>query len=476
MKKIFYILLAILFPSIQLFAEEISLSLTDAVDSALANNQKIAQQQEVVFQKEYLNKAAFGNYLPSVNLIAGYTYLNKNPEINMEKMKESIDNVAVQYAEQIASDLGTPLTPQEIDLILAGLGEIPSYNIEIDQQKYKNANLLITQPIFMGGEITAGKRFAKSEFDFAKEELNQTRDQITQQTIERYLSIALLERVLAVRKNVVSGMLKHERDAQKAVDVGLIPPHEIIRAQVAVANAERKLTDTKNKLTLANSALKTLLNLPRYTQFTLSDSLKYYPIDIELTECNKRARSNNSILKLIAQKQIMAEQAFNLERAKFLPKILAVGEYNIIRNNYPMVLPAYSVGLQMEINLFGGLKKYNKLQYARHLRSEVSKAKKYATEEILLLTEKYYNEVSNSQTRYMKLKPTVELAKKNLQINEKRFYEGLGKSIDVIDSRLLYQAAQVEQLLSLFDYYKALSKLYLTIEKSEQILEMFDCG
>ena len=473
-KMLFLVAVILLILPLSLSANGISLSLESAVDSALVNNQKIKQQEEVVLQKEYLNKAAIGTFLPSVDLFAGYTYLSDNPEFDTEKIKESIDDMFGDYGAVMAKQLDlSPWTQQVIhDEIVAGLSTLPAYKLEIDQQTYKNANLVITQPIFLGGEIWAGKKFAQAELGLANETLNKTRNEIINSTTQQYLSVILLEQVVELRKNALAGMKKHESQAERAIEIGAIAPPEIIRAQVAVANAERNLEDAKNELSLATSALRSTLNLPAYTSLRLTDSLYFHEVHINLTEMKELAFAQNSILKEIDHKQKIADQAFAVKRSKFLPQIVAIGEYNLIREDYPIVLPRYSLGVQLELNLFHGMKKVNELKSVKHLSKEVAVAKQYAEDEIMLLTEDLFYKTENSKTRYLKLKSTVELAKKNLDINETRFREGLGKSIDVIDAQLLFQAASIERLLSLYNYYTSLSKLYITTGQPDRVVEI----
>ncbi len=455
-------------------AQEISLSLESAIDSALVNNRKIKQQEEVVLQKEYLNKASISNFFPSIDLFAGYTYLSDNPEFDTEKIKESIDDMFGDYGAVMAKQLGlSPWTQQVIhDEIVAGLSTLPAYKLEIDQQTYKNANLVVTQPIFLGGELWAGKKFAQAELGLANEGLNKTRNEIINSTTQQYLSVILLEQVVELRKKTLAGMKKHESQAERAIKIGVIAPPEIIRAQVAVANAERNLEDAQNELSLATSALRATLNLPAYAHLLLTDSLYFHDVQLNLTEMKELALAGNTILKEIGHKQKIADQAFAVKRAKFLPQIVAIGEYNLIRENYPIVLPRYSLGVQLELNLFHGMKKINELKSMKHLTKEVRVAKQYAEDEIMLLTEELFYKTKNSKTRFLKLKPTVELAKKNLDINETRFREGLGKSIDVIDAQLLFQAASIERLLSLYNYYTSLSQLFIAVGQPSRVIEI----
>lgn len=458
----------------QTIAQVTAYTLEAAVDSALSNNDKIKQYRHKVHQKEELNDAAFGNYLPSVGVVAGYSYFSDNPEVNMSQVKESIDNVAGYYGADIAKALGLSDQTQEAlqKLITGSLNKLPAYNIVIDQQQYPNLNIVALQPLYTGGKIMAGKRFAEAEFELSHIELKTVKDEIIRETVERYLAVALLKRVVSTRKEVVSGMKHHERDAKKAIDVGFIAPHQILRAQVAVANAERDLDDDQNKLSLALLALRTSMALDPEESFEISDSLVYRPVDLSIDGLKDEAQLNNPVFAMIKQKKTMVNQKYALDRSEFLPQIGAFGTYNFFREEYPVIPPRFIVGVQMNINLFHGMQDYHKLQASKYLKKEVNQAEIYAQKQIDLLINKAYRDVINYQTRYEKFAPTEKLAKKNYEINEKRFKEGLAKSTDVIDARLLYEGAQLERLHSLYEYYQALVRLYVATGNPHKIVNL----
>ncbi len=452
----------------------VSISLTSAVDSAMKNNSKIRQYQEAVYEKQMLKKASTGNYLPSIDMVGGYSYFSKNSEINMETVKESVDDVAGKYGAVIAKELGLSDETQEAiyNKIVTGLGKLPAYNIVIDQQNYPNLNIVATQPIFMGGKIRAGRKFATAELDYAGAELQKTENEITKETIERYFGVVLLQQVVKVRKEVVEGMKHHERDAERAIEIGVIPSHELLRAKVAVANAERDMIDDQNKLELARLGLKFSMGLPREVNVDVTDSLIFKLFDGELEQFKRSAEKQQPIFKMIDQKRLMVKQKHTLELSGFLPQIAAWGQYNAFNTNYPVTLPPFMIGVQAHINLFHGMQKFNKLKSTKYLAKQVEMADQYAHEQINLWVDKSWREVVNKRERYLKMQPTVELAKKNLEINEKRFREGLSKSIDVIDAQMLYEGAEVERLKSLYDYYIALSNLYLATGNSQKAVEI----
>jgi outer membrane protein TolC len=222
------IIISILFfSSLSLFSQEttLRLNLEAAVDSALNNNVKIQQYKSALLEKEYLSKAAIGNFFPSIDVMGGYTYFSKNPEINMGQVKESVDDMFGKYGVVIAQELDLSQEDQKViyDKIMGGLGKLPAYNIVVDQQNYPNLNITALQPIFLGGKIIAGKRFAEAEQEYASLDLQQVSNEIIKETIERYFGVVLLNEVVEVRKQVVTGMLKHEKQAKKAIEVGVIP-------------------------------------------------------------------------------------------------------------------------------------------------------------------------------------------------------------------------------------------------------------
>ncbi len=451
-------------------------SLRSAVDSAMNNNSRIRQYRQAVFEKEHMRKASVGNYFPSIDVIGGYTYISENPEVNMTKVKESVDDMFGKYGSFIASELGLSDEAQEViyNRIVSQLGRLPAYNIVIDQQNYPNLNIVATQPIFFGGKIIAGRRFADAERDYAGAELQKVSNEITKETIERYYGVVLLQQVVKVRQEVVAGMKHHERDAKRAIEIGVIPSHELLRAQVAVANAERDLIDDQNKLELAFLGLKSSMGLPEEADLLIQDSLIFTLISAEVESLKKEAFSQQPIFKMIDQKKLMVEQKHALERSEFMPQIAAWGQYNAFGNDYPVTLPPFMVGIQAHMNIFHGVQKVNKLKATRFLAEQVEMADQYAHEQVNLWVDKSWREMVNKKERYLKMEPTVELARKNLEINEKRFHEGLGKSIDVIDARLLYEGAEVERLKSLYDYYIALSNLYLATGNAQKAVDILD--
>jgi outer membrane protein len=469
------VLVIILFITTCTYGQERKISISEALELSYANNEKIKRYSERVQQKVYEDKAAKGNFLPSVNIIGGYTYLSENAEVNTSQIKNSLDDLGGKYGaafvDSYGDELGLSITPEAAyNTIVGSLGELPAYNVVIDNQQIPTAAITATQAIFTGGKIIAGKKYAKAELLSSHIELQQVKDQIANELIDRYLTVVLLKQVINTRRQVYEGMQTHKEQAERAIQLEILPKYVLLRAQVAVADAEKDLNNDTNSLLLAEMALRSTMNLPDSILFKVTDSIAYKNLYFDFDELLIAAYGEQPILELIEQKEVMAEQAHAIEKSKFMPNIAAFGSYNMFREELPIVPPKFIVGVQAQFNIFNGFKDINKLKASRHLQKEVKKAKEYATQQIHLLVKSNYTNVLNQQKLYNSHLTSIVLTKENLRINTRRFEEGIGKSIDVIDASLLYEKSKIEQLVALDGYYKAIANLYTAIGMPEKII------
>lgn len=457
--------------SSSLLAQELKLSLSNAVSIALSNNEKIKQFQEKVAQKEFEELSAYGNFLPSVNIDASYTHLNGNMIIDLNPIRDVIINTqSSNQAEftniyNILNGNGPLSTAQKSGVKSQAVNYldsvIPEFTETFKKQDYRTATIMGLQPLFLGGKLIAAKKYASAEKEAADAEFKKTRNEIVAETINNYTRVLLLKQVIQTRKDVLDGTNRHRTDAKKLFDEGIIANHHLLRAEVAVAEAERNLINDQNNFALALIALKHTLCLEENINLDFSDSLSYKAFSDPINIFTSSAVINQPILKMLAEKKIAAEQNYKIARSAFLPTLAAFAKYEMYPEYLSSLEPRWAVGLQMKLNLFNGFKDYLKLQSAIHLENEVGFLQSDTKRKINLWVNKSYLDVINNKTRYEKLTATIALATENLRQNEKRFHTGLSTSLEVIDARLSFERVEIERYVSLFEYYRALSDLYL---------------
>jgi len=481
-KKIKITVLILFLIPVTSFCQKITLK--DAIATTLQKNEKIAQYKEKLTQKEFEEKGAWGNFLPTIELKASYTHLNENMEINLNPIRDAMvalqaGNTAELYnISNILNGLGSLTAAQKaaVKEQAASLlySQIPEFKETFKKQDYKTATLQAVQPLFVGGKLLAAKKYASAEKEAAEIELSRIQNEIITETITNYLRAILLKEVVKTRKDVLEGILQHKTRAKKLFDEGVIANYNVLRADVAVADAEKNLAEDQSNYKLAILALKNSIGLDEKDEIDLLDSIAYHPIKETLDESVNAAVENQPILKYIAKKKISAEQNYNISISAFLPTIAAFGKYEMYPEYLSSLEPRWAVGVQMNLSIFNGFKDHLKVQEAIHLEDEVAHLEAYTKRAINLWVNKSFMEIEKSRTKYEKLDATLALAKENVRQNIKRFDTGLGISLEVIDAHLTYEKVELERYASLFDYYKAAADLYLAGGNPSSILKIWN--
>jgi outer membrane protein TolC len=481
-KKIILSLIVIsLFPAL-LYSQKVSLK--EAIDITLQKNEKIFQYKEKLSQKEFAEQSSWGNFLPSVNLTASFTHLNKNMDINLNAIRDAMitiqsgNSADLANISSILSGTGALTAAQKLQVkslaasTLDGL--LPEFVQTFKKQDYKTATVQAVQPLFLGGKLLAAKKFATAEKDAAYIELTKIENETVTETIGNYLRVVLLKDVVKLRQNVLNSIVEHQKRAQKLFDEGVIANYHVLRANVAVADAEKNLSDDQSNYQLALLALKNSLGLESSDNIDAADTISFHPVSETLEAAVMGAMKNQPLLQMIAQKKISAEQNYNVSISNFLPTIAAFGKYELYPEYLSSLEPRWAVGVQMNLSIFNGFKDHLNVQTAKHLENEVMYIEADAKKKVELWVNKSFKELEKSRTRYEKLNSTVALAKENVRQNIKRFETGMGISLEVIDAHLSYEKVELDRIVSLYEYYMAAADLYLAGGEPLSILKIWN--
>jgi outer membrane protein TolC len=450
-------------------AQQITLS--KAIDEAMQHNLELQQQQKRVMQADAYNQSGVGWFLPKVSVNAGYTWFNQDMELNMGMIKPTLDELAGVYGATIAKDLGlSGGTQDEIyHKIVTGLGKLPDDNIAFDFNQFPNASISAVQPLFTGGKIISAKNTAGVTSNISRLELTGKQNIITKKVVDEYYMVVLLQDIVRTRELAVQDMQLHAKNTQRLIETGVLSKYNKLRAEVALATAERHLADDQSRLDIARSALNISIGFPEDTVLVLQDSLYFKLQNISVEKLQQDARRDLPVFQLQQQKRQLVEQNYNAQRAEMFPQIFAFANYSFFNNQLPIVMGPFTAGIQLHYNIFNGMSDYKKLQAGKYMMQEANLSVENTEVKVDFLIDKSYKQVEAAKNRYLKLQSTIKLAEENYRISKKRFDQGLDRSVDVIDAYTLLETARVEQLLALYAYYVALNNLYFASGQTSKI-------
>ncbi len=452
------------------------MSLNQAIEISLRNNYGIKSQEKMLESKKESIAAAWGNYAPTIALEASYTHINDEIKLDLNPIRSAmvqlhtLDNLQIANLDN-ALKTGKPLTPEQqkfaTTLIQSKLEQaLPSFEKRMKEQNFPSGKITLMQPIFTGGKIIAGVNAAEALYDVSKSKLKAQIDQTINEVTNSYYTVLLAEENMKVRQDIMEGIKKHQQRTERVYKEGVIANNDKLRADVALAEAERNFKEAQDKLSLARMALASALDTNETAVRELSDKLEYRDVKIAVNTCIEEAKNNNSNLVQLRYSILALKQKLNAKEAEYYPTVYGFGFYNLFKNYLSVLDPEWGVGLGLKYEIFSGLRTKND---AAAINSEIESLELMARDierKIELLVRSQYMNMELAKDSYEKLDNTKIQAEENLRLNNKRFEEGVGTSFDALDAHLALEGVLLKRLSYLNDYCQNLSNLYLTMGKS----------
>lgn len=395
-------------------------------------------------------KIAFGNFLPSINVMGGYTQLN-------DKINLDVD----------VSELSSKLSP-----VLSGIAgmnlSLPStMNSRFVDKSFYTFGVSAQIPVFVPSTwyLYAARQKGEKISELAE---NFADKMLQLQVMGQYYYILALESEKNSIENELKSAKELEKKAKISVRVEAVLPWELEKAQAFVKAKEYALSENERDLRTAKmNFLKTLNLSPMiYNNVVLDDEIIFPEKLPSMEECIYEAVAGNEILQITETGKDISTDIKKIAVTNFLPKIILGGGYI---NNSSEILsdPDFLYGnVSGVISVFNGFKNIN--EYKKAVRkekiAELKLEKEFMT--VIIETAKAYQNVEKAQElRY--------ISGLNFKGEEGRLHQKQAeRKVDMIDDEEYFAALSAyEKALSMkkkadFQYEMALGALKIAMGKN----------
>lgn len=434
------------------------LSLRDALREAQEHNPQALAADAAVRQAEGEMATARGRLLPEATLNARVTRID----------------------EPIVLDLD-PIRDAMIALHSPPMGSIPAANLDaalphfqstVQNELYYNATASVTWPIFAGGRLWASYQAASQNIEARKADRDAARNSVAIEVCSRYLGLRLASELVTLRDQTRATLQTHVENARRLEAGGQIAMAERLRAEVALAEAERDLDDAMRDQSMARLALAN--SLSGDTLITATTPLDSVHAPASLAELQAKAQSNHPGLRRLTIEDKRAGHGIDAARGEWMPVISLFGKRELYTDDLTLFEPTWAVGANLQWNLFSGGQSYGKNVSAKATRRELAEKTAKAKSDIALLVEKRWRELEHANGRLSSLAKTNELAEESLRAQQKAFEAGLGTSLDVVDAQLSLARVRVARLKAQFDADMALAGLLEATGEPDKIADILE--
>ena len=356
-------------------------------------------------------------------------------------------------------------SPLDVGLgdVLPGLGALIPPGLvpdrfEIQSEQFYNLAVQARMPIYAGGRISGGIAAGEAGARAGEAAVEAARAQLHELLVQRYFGLALAQEAVEVRSATVEGLSRHLDDALRLEEEGLIARAERLRANVALAEAQRDLRTAEEQRTLAGAALAALLAVSDVPQ--PSTPIPPAPATPSLPELIEQAQRVNPTLAELRSRQAQAEAAVRAERGGFMPTLGAFGRRELYTGDLTLLDPDWAVGLVAEWTLFDGFQRRARLDQAAARSDRITALRADAERQIELLLRQRHEQLVAALARLDSFSSTRELAEESLRTQQRAFEEGLASSLDVIDAELALSRVRLGELDARLQAWNALAGLY----------------
>ena len=430
------------------------LSFSEALKQMQLGNQLIMAANEEVKEKGYERKAAYGLFMPKVELTGAYTMLNDDVSLDLTGVKSSFGQFATALPPTMSPYFGALAT------------KIPN-SYMIQEQQFGMLSAGATLPIYAGGKIRTANKAAAVRVKEAEEKATEQTSKLTTELTTRYFAVCLAEDVIRVRKEVALGMETHVKQAESLVKNGMIASAEKLHAEVYKAEADRALLASQRDADVVKIALGSTLGIG--TPVAPTSSL-FYATDIQdVAYFKQQALANNPKLREVAINKELASLKLKGERANYLPTLAITGSHDIYRKDVNELVPEWFVAVGLKYTIFDGLSRMRKVQAAQSLEKRVENIEEKAKTDVQVQISSLYNQLMKTKEQLESIETSLKFSNEYLRVREKSFAEGYATSLDVVDAHLNLAKVKVERLNLIYTYDITLAQLLEASGLSQQI-------
>jgi len=330
--------------------------------------------------------------------------------------------------------------------------------------KYNSTAGISASQLIFSSDYIFGLRAAKEFMNLSKINVNRNKAEVTAEVSKAYYSVLINhDRIKFLDANVLR--LKKILDDTKAYNQqGIVELIDVERLEVQYNNLVTERSKIEKLIGLAENMLKFQMGYQLSDAISLSDSLNVANIEYQELGSSKINIAQRPDVQLMqAQQNLLDIDAKRLQWG-YLPTLAAYGAYNFNRQGNKLDLfgsdasdPTKQwykialIGIALDVNIFDGLQRHNKIQQAKIAALKNSNTIKNislgAELEATAASVGYNNAFADLMTQ----KKNIDLAQRVVNVAQKKYTAGVGSNMEVINAETALKEAQTNYYNAIFD-------------------------
>ncbi len=452
------------------------LTLDSCRSLALRNNKQLNISKLSRQMASQTRKAARTKYLPKVAATGTYQFTSREISILNNADKTALSNMGTSVGTQFGSSaqaiIGeltqngviTPSQAQVFGDILGkagtsmtdGLNKVGQHirdAFDTDTRHVMAADILITQPIYTGGAITAANNIAKLSEELAANNIDSHRQQTIYDTDQAYWTVVSLRQKQKLAESYLALVSKLHANVEKMIAQGVATRAEGLRVAVKVNEAEMAKAKVDDGLSLARMLLCQLCGLDISKGISLADEdAEELPSPPAVVSADMQiAMDNRPELRMLQNAIDISKENTKLVRAAYLPKVVAMGGYMIsnpcLFNGFERRFSGmFHAGVMVQVPVWSWFEGRYKMNATKAASSIAQMELEDTEEKIELQVNQNIFKTTEADKRLVMATKNTESAEENLRCANIGFKEGVMSTTDVMAAQTAWLEARSRKI------------------------------
>ncbi len=408
------------------------LTLDKAIELAMSENPTIKVAEKEIELKKVSKNEAWQNLLPTATINGSVNYAIKAAEMNLGGQ---------------------------------------TFKMGKDDASTWNGALQVSLPVFAPA-IYKSMSLTKADVELAVEKSRGSKIDLVNQVTKAYYQLMLAQDSYTVLMENYKLAEENFNIVNAKFQQGSVSEYDKISAEVQKSNAWPSVISGKNAVEIAKLQLKVLMGITADVDLVIDDNLKNHESEMDKNAAKQAIDlQNNSALKSIdLQAQLLKKQR-GLLKTNFLPTLALSGslQYQSLYNEDWKVMDytwgnSSSVALSLSIPLFQA-SNFTKLKSNEIQQWQLAETRTNTERMLNMQAQSYLDNMTKSAEQLESNKTAVELAKKGLEISQKRYDVGKGTILELTNSQVSLTNVQLSYNNTIYDYLVAKSELNTVLGK-----------
>lgn len=402
-----------------------ALTLEQAIRIALEGNQGLRLKREAVRRAQGLRAEARAMRLPQVEVAASHVRAGPITTVELPGPED----------EPMEIELGTPQTT--------------------------SASASVTQPFDIARLLATGIRMADLNVAASRLDLERAEQEVAFAVKESYFRVLQAQAVRDVAQETVNAVKEQARVARLKFEAGTVPHFDVLRAEVAVADARQRLVTAANGVDLAKAALNNVLGADVTQPVEVEPMPRYSPVEPSLPELLADAERSRLELRAADLRIAITRRAIHLARQGRLPSMALTGSYDWTQETSALGPgnTSWRVVLAASMPIFDGGRTNAKVAQARSDVQSAETGREQLRQGIALEVRQAHLTLQEAQARMEATAKSVEEGREALRLAHARYEAGVGIQVEVTDAIAAMTGARTNHVNAIYDSHVSVARL-----------------